>query len=236
MKKQFTLLELLIVISIMVILMSLLLPSLRKARETAKGIVCISNEKQCAIAQLAYAGDFNGFAMVYSGTNDKPWHMYLYESKYISTYEPTLCPSWSPFKYDSTRSGIKHLSYGMVTYWTSSSFFLKVTDTFSYRALIVNKVSSPSDYFFINDSLSMSATASSGTIYQQQIYEFPVNTTGTGRLHTRHGKERANIAYLDGHAESSDDSRIVSAARKINGDSSPVTVFKKSTIEVQLYP
>ena len=57
--KAFTLIELLVVIAIISILAALLLPTLSKSKEQAKGIKCFSNMKQLAIAWMSYAGDYN---------------------------------------------------------------------------------------------------------------------------------------------------------------------------------
>ncbi|MCM8528113.1 MAG: type II secretion system GspH family protein [Lentisphaeraceae bacterium] len=57
--KRFTLIELLVVIAIIGILASLLLPSLRKAREKAHTAVCKSNQKQIYIAIQMYSDTFD---------------------------------------------------------------------------------------------------------------------------------------------------------------------------------
>ena len=56
----FTLVELLVVISIIALLVSILLPALNKAREAAKLVTCSTNERQHGFAFYQYAEDHNG--------------------------------------------------------------------------------------------------------------------------------------------------------------------------------
>ena len=60
MKKAFTLIELLVVIAIIALLVSILLPSLKTAKELARQVVCLSNNKQVGVLFAYYAEDNKG--------------------------------------------------------------------------------------------------------------------------------------------------------------------------------
>ncbi|MDT8391538.1 MAG: type II secretion system protein [Lentisphaeria bacterium] len=59
--KTFTLIELLVVIAMIGILMSLLLPALKQARDRAQEMACASNLRQLGIAVIGYTVDFHDF-------------------------------------------------------------------------------------------------------------------------------------------------------------------------------
>ena len=72
-KTGFTLVELLVVISIIALLVSILMPALGKAREQAKKVVCQTNLKQQTLACTMYMHEYNDFfptTYVYPGSPD----------------------------------------------------------------------------------------------------------------------------------------------------------------------
>lgn len=61
MNRKFTIVELLVVIAILGILLSILLPSMSKAREVSKTAVCLSNLKQVGVSNTLYITHNNNF-------------------------------------------------------------------------------------------------------------------------------------------------------------------------------
>lgn len=106
--KKFTLLELLIVIAIIGILLTLLMPSLAKARYISRKAVCASNEKQAGNGVLLYSKNNNEkFPDVQNHFNSAPyttrvaywtstnkWYNLgkVYKQEYISSGEAFYCP------------------------------------------------------------------------------------------------------------------------------------------------
>ena len=71
--RGFTMVELLVVISILSLLMSILIPVLARARGLAKTAVCTSNLRQLGMAFILYANDYDDYTMPTLGQSRTYW-------------------------------------------------------------------------------------------------------------------------------------------------------------------
>ena len=103
-ERAFTLIEVLVVVAIIALLISILLPSIRRARELAKAVVCSSNTKQVFTALVTYQLNFKGYMPpnLWSEWNWAPvakkdlWFYKLYP-RYLGNPAVYICPA-DPFR------------------------------------------------------------------------------------------------------------------------------------------
>ena len=127
--KKFTLIELLVVVAIIGILASLLLPSLSKARSSARRAVCLSNEKQIGLAMAMYREDNQDYYPTYAYNQKVSWDDLLgdYDGRNLTQEEKEyqeigtdrginnslyLCPANV-----QVRDGAELRSYGLCNEW-----------------------------------------------------------------------------------------------------------------------
>lgn len=109
-KKGFTLIELLVVIAIIALLLSIILPSLKKVKEVSRRTVCQINLRSIYTAWAMYAEDYDDKVSDPRGstkdTTDplvewkgyeynrwcRKWYLRLYD--YMETPEVYVCPAW----------------------------------------------------------------------------------------------------------------------------------------------
>ena len=108
--RGFTLIELLVVIAIISLLVSILIPSLKRAKELTKRVICSSNLHQIGVALMTYSADHRGnlpeggrtaAAPYFTDFYSRGWKRSLYP-KYVTVPEMCYCPSsgWGPWDGD----------------------------------------------------------------------------------------------------------------------------------------
>jgi prepilin-type N-terminal cleavage/methylation domain-containing protein/prepilin-type processing-associated H-X9-DG protein len=85
-RRGFTLIELLVVVAIIALLMGILIPSLKKARDQAKAVVCGANVKGLVVALRMYLDDYDG--KTHTTPNQGLWDNAWEGSGVVKNYGP----------------------------------------------------------------------------------------------------------------------------------------------------
>lgn len=210
---EFTILELLIVIALIMILASMLLPALNNAKARAKEIACIGNLRQDGTGFSMYASDFNSIIILnlyktagapYAKGGSSTWIQSLdgtWDLEYLKNRDVAVCPSFAPRKYYNLGR-----IYG-ANPCSPRTLSAELPPPAGYEtAAMINltKLVAPTTYYLLVDSYN---PAWNEQVYL--IYQSPA--PGSIGIHLRHA-QKANMLFADGHVAGHTKSNI----RKFN--------------------
>ncbi len=201
-KRAFTLIELLVVIAIIAILAAILFPVFAKAREKARQIACLSNEKQIGIGILQYVQDYDELYPYRYGAFVTPTHQYSWKDMiypYIKSVDVFKCPD-SPAAQvkDATPGSIFPGGYSM---WLPDSFLSGVFGHGAAYPQPLAGIEQPSNSLLILETSYLYADTGPYFSYDEPA---PTSTTiapGPSDWNSGHSKNSGNIIYMDGHAK-----------------------------------
>lgn len=219
-RSAFTLVELLVVISIIAMLVAILLPALGAARTSAKSITCATGLRQIGIATASYLNDNDGVLFWYDQNQSleptpeprpvRYWYMKLMVGEYLADNPNDYSKMTAPILfcpesvYDSAvqvpPAGWSEEAYAL--YWGGISYGLNIALHFNYDngAAIehtrAEQVQEPSRTIMSTDSFNQSSSYFFGSSWVSANY------SGTGGVAWPRHANAANALWLDGHASS----------------------------------
>jgi prepilin-type N-terminal cleavage/methylation domain-containing protein/prepilin-type processing-associated H-X9-DG protein len=230
-KKAFTLIELLVVIAIIALLLSIIVPALRKAKETAQSVVCRNHLRTLALANQVYASHWKNWYVPVIDTTMTPrgeptWNsntefrniVGLQDKAVTSSYvmpKEYLCPS-------DTQSNEAYWAQAGVIYKNFVSYGYNFTDwsadskkpvswsgnipvsTWACRYQTNDITSSGTKIMFVDSGdIWVIMAGANYTKYWNQFGQDIVRYRAAGSWYPTYyrHKQGANVAFFDGHVD-----------------------------------
>ncbi len=221
-RRGFTLVELLVVVSILALLIAILLPSLSGARAQAKSAVCATGIRQIVLANMMYAGDhqqrYCPAAADIATTNLHRWH-----GSRTNPNQPFQAGGGPLVPYLGSDRGIRDCpSFRVAGASTHPAHFERNCGGYGYNLAFLGRVLEPVGFGFfkvVTDRLGAKAdrvrnpgqtvmfadTAFAGAKLIEYSFTEPrrfpeFNGRPDPSIHFRH-RGRANVAWCDGHVD-----------------------------------
>lgn len=200
--KNFTLIELLIVISIIAILAGMLLPALNRAREKGRAISCSNIVRQLRMTVSSYEDDNGEILMpayLEEGSNIPYWMKLLSRSGYWDNRGFWDADKKMPKQFECPSEQRIRTSLGN----TVEHPVLNYADTYDYGLNVkLHRIAKPEDGTYVrqkkkiyNPSRLSSIMDGKNYILEGLYEKYDLQITN------RHGTDRGNVAFMDGHVE-----------------------------------
>lgn len=182
----FTLIELLVVVSIIALLVAILVPSLQEARERARSVTCLANERSIGLSILMYANDYGGWLL----PQGRP-PIYLINLDYVEISQ-FLCPSDTILESDFLPG------WWDMSYMFSNMVFPSLLDPNSLPTKLSMFERPFNDFLMVDSDWPPFANEYQG--YPHFIF-LTISTFGTNEYNTTRHSGGSNCLFGDGHVE-----------------------------------
>lgn len=226
--QAFSLIELLVVISIITLLIAILLPAISSARTAARHAACLSNLRQIVIAFKTYETSNQGRGWVWTNggywedTNGSPWDKWNYYAYWGMGYQDALgldrsiwsCPEFDPNKPNIVEvwpSGpterFRYSTYGFNGYddngntpglFNMQSSVVGPDGVRRWVARSSSLIKNPSEFILAQDSYEHMLDGNGDML--NNYYQYPPQTLAAYFRHAV-GSGTSNAAFVDGHAD-----------------------------------